>query len=198
MQANDYLWITTLNKAIKRNKREAFSRYFQLATTNTHGAAKVRTVVYRGMDEDGQSPLIITDSRSAKVSQLENNRSVELCWYFTVTREQFRITGEATLYTHLSLEHQRRERVWQQLSPPAQAQFFWPAPGADHCEPPASQSLRGTSAAADDSLDRQMPDNFYVISVFPTAIDHLLLSHPQRRVISTRGSGEWQSRIVNP
>lgn len=189
MDNNDYLWVAALTKALKSNKKEAFSRYFQLATVNAERLPKVRTVVFRGMNNDGCSPLVISDARSAKTQQITQCSSVELCWYFPLSREQFRIMGYATIYSANSTvdEHSMcRARVWQQLSPQAKAQFFWPAPGSDR-----------EDALSDECVD-VMPDTFQVISIRPNDVDHLILTNPQRRRVSRFVEGQWHAKAVNP
>lgn len=189
MNNNEYLWVEALNKALKSNKKEAFSRYFQLATVNAERLPKVRTVVFRGMNNDGCSPLIISDTRSAKTEQITQCSSVELCWYFPFSREQFRIMGHATIYsadTTVDAHSACRARVWQQLSHQAKAQFFWPAPGSDRVD-----------ALPEEQVD-VMPKTFQVISIRPSDVDHLILSNPQRRLVSRFAEEQWHVNAVNP
>ena len=80
-------WQERLEKSISKNKRDAHNRYFQLATISEDGTPRVRMVVFRGFaGSGGSSLLIITDTRSQKVSELESCPLVEIGWYFTHTR----------------------------------------------------------------------------------------------------------------
>ena len=188
MTDNTYSWMKALQRALKRNRREPFSRYFQLASVDDEGVPRVRTVVFRGMAADGESLLLITDGRSSKVEQVKQRAAVEICWYFTISREQFRISGAIACHTPEDDPLGERARVWSGLSAAARAQFFWPTPGAPLEGHPAK-------TVADEA---SMPDNFWVLAVRPEQIDHLVLSKQQQRTISTRGAVRWQWNAVNP
>ena len=75
-------WRSALSSAIHRNRSQS-SRYFQLATVTAEGYPANRTVVFRGFLDDRQNRLkIITDSRSAKIQDIEHQAVAEICWYF--------------------------------------------------------------------------------------------------------------------
>jgi len=92
-------WRTHLQRALHRNRSNIFSRYFQLATVSEEGYPTNRTVVFRGFLEKSNTIQIVTDIRSEKFKHLIVNPFVEICWYFSKTREQFRIRGKALLVT---------------------------------------------------------------------------------------------------
>ena len=76
-------------------------------------------VVFRGFSDDGLSLSIITDTRSQKVSELASCSSVEIGWYFTHTREQYRLRCESKIYTAADDSQDafdNRERIWSALS----------------------------------------------------------------------------------
>ena len=79
-------WLNDLERAIKGNKRDAHNRYFQLATVDSEGWPRVRTVVFRGFADQTGTLLFITDSRSEKMSSIESGGKAEACWYFTQSR----------------------------------------------------------------------------------------------------------------
>ncbi len=193
MDSANYLWTTALRQALKRNRREAHSRYFQLATVDAVGKPCVRTVVYRGVDDDQQSPLFITDTRSAKMSYLDR-QAVEACWYFPISREQFRIAGQAEVFAS---DHHQYLAVWQGLSDAARAQFFWPTPG---------ERVANGEQAVNDVRDggSTPPPNFAAVAIRPKRIDHLRLSNPQRRMLSEltestpHSATAWTANEVNP
>lgn len=194
LDPTDYLWIDALQKALKRNRREASSRYFQLASVDAHGKPRARTVVYRGLDEDGTSILFITDTRSAKVGNL-HQQPVEVCWYFPVSREQFRVAGRAEVFPSA---HQRHSGVWHMLSETAKAQFFWPAPGEIKADSPEF-----TTQGVNNDL-KEPPSTFCVVAIRAEHVDHLRLSNPQQRIISDLHGAQtdmvcgWHQRLVNP
>ena len=94
LEMNDYVWFDALKRAIRKNKRLRENRYFQLATISKDALPANRTVVFRGFTVLSNSIKVITDSRSKKLEEIKSNPSFEICWYFSITREQFRIRGE--------------------------------------------------------------------------------------------------------
>ena len=181
--------LVQLKTALRKNRRDAHHRYFQIATVTPEGQPKNRTVVFRGFGADDTSLLVITDSRSEKIVELEQNASAEIAWYFTRTREQFRISALTTCvdYRCHSMEDSAlRDQVWQQLSEAARAQFFWPGPGLPFDT--------GTTAAVTD----EAPDTFALLKLSPVAIDHLVLSKVQTRRRSQLQDGRWHEHWVNP
>ena len=93
-------WRSLLSTAIHHNRSKTYSHYFQLATVTPEGYPRNRTLVFRGFVEDASSSLkMITDLRSGKIQDIEKQAMGEICWYFTKTREQFRIQGNLRLVT---------------------------------------------------------------------------------------------------
>ena len=190
-------WRSPLKSAIHRNRSKPHSRYFQLATVNPEGLPRNRTVVFRGfLDNDEQNRFkIITDARSAKIGEIQHQAIAEICWYFTKTREQFRIAGELYLVTNKETDNnllKARTNTWQNLSDSARSQFAWPTPA---------------QAAADDSaFEVEPPDpnspleNFCLLLLTPQKIDHLQLKgDPQQRCLYIRQQdNSWTTQAVNP
>jgi len=140
-------WRGPLARAIHRNRSRPDSRYLQLATIGPEGYPANRTVVFRGFAE-GDRPMVVSDTRSAKIGQIQAHGSAEACWYFSKTREQFRIRGDLQTITAAAQDpilRDMRVQLWQNLSDAARQQFTWPAPGAVRQEqdfptvPPDSQ-----------------------------------------------------------
>ena len=189
-------WRSLLTGAIHRNRAKPYSRYFQLATINPEGYPANRTVVFRGFLDDELNRLkTITDFRSAKIQDIEHQAIAEACWYFTKTREQFRIAGELKLVTVDETDsnlQQARHTTWQDISDSARSQFAWPDPAQ-----PATDKAK---------FDVEPPDaetplnNFCLLLLTPTRIDHLQLkSDPQQRCLYTLQSDRtWTTRQVNP
>ena len=182
-------WRPALARALHRNRARAYCRYLQLATVNIDGKPSNRTVVFRGfVDEKLQ---MVTDSRSGKVQQIQARPWAEICWYFTVTREQFRIAGELTLIGPDNDPEAIRLKAWQAMSANAHQQFYWPQPG---CLRTDEKSFEPTGRATD-----QPPDSFSVLLLKPDRVDHLVLrGTPQNRSIYEQVQGEWRFEEVNP
>lgn len=189
-------WRSPLSSAIHRNRSKPYSRYFQLATVTPEGYPANRTVVFRGFLDDERNRLkIITDSRSAKIQDIEHQARAEICWYFTKTREQFRITGSLCLVTDSDLDEdlkQARKTTWQNLSDSARSQFAWPDPA----RPAADKSAFDIDPP---NIDNPL-ENFCLLILTPQKIDHLQLkSDPQQRhLYSLQGDRSWTTQAINP
>jgi PPOX class probable FMN-dependent enzyme len=97
-------WRSPLARALHRNRSRPYSRYFQLATVTALGRPANRTVVFRSWLPDTDTFTAITDQRSAKVADMIAHPWGEICWYFTHTREQFRLGGPLGLVTASATE----------------------------------------------------------------------------------------------
>lgn len=206
-------WRSPLSRALHRNRAQAFCRFLQLATVRPDGTPANRTVVFRGFAPKGNQLMFISDRRSEKTDQIGHNPNAEACWYFTKTREQFRISGQLQVVTADSVIakdadseladsqqkdalQQLRRQLWQQVSDNARSQFAWPEPKAS----------RTDDASAFDSpkLDSQTPlDSFCLLLLNPSFVDYLSLrGEPQDRRLykkATQSSAEaWTTADVNP
>jgi pyridoxamine 5'-phosphate oxidase len=188
-------WRSPLARALHRNRSQPYSRYFQLATVQADGRPANRTVVFRGFLGDTNLLKMITDTRSQKLDHILHHPWAEICWYFTITREQFRIAGELTLIdgNHLDSELQKaRQLTWQDLSDNARVQFAWPHPGKP----------RGDQQAFSPPL----PDPNHALPCFclllldPVKVDHLeLRGEPQNRWCYLRENPHtWSTTAINP
>ncbi|QIZ71252.1 Npun_F5749 family FMN-dependent PPOX-type flavoprotein [Oxynema aestuarii] len=188
-------WKSPLLRALHRNRSRADARFLQLATVGSDGFPANRTVVFRGFLDGGDRLKMVTDDRSAKIAQIALDPRAEACWYFPVTREQFRLRGhlhciDGTETDPPSVE--ARRVAWQELSDNARIQFLWPFPGGDRAEASA--------------FDRPIPDpnlpaeHFCLLWLEPIRVDLLQLrGHPQNRwIYECRAERTWSVREVNP
>lgn len=187
-------WREPLARALHRNRSQANSRYPQLATVRASGRPANRTVVFRDFLPDTNKLLFVTDVRSEKVDQIEHNPNAELCWYFTQTREQFRIGGEVSLVTADESDNtliQVRQSAWENLSEKSRQQFAWPQPG----EPRIHEGYDPV-----DLSDTPPLQTFGVLIFEPDAVDHLeLKGEPQNRYLYWRNPDHcWEAIAVNP
>jgi pyridoxamine 5'-phosphate oxidase len=171
-------WRSPLSRALHLNRSQPYSRYLQLATIRTDGRPANRTVVFRGFLEKTNQLQIVTDSRSEKIPQIKRQPWTEACWYFTKTREQFRLLGKLTVvgvdYPDRSLQQARR-LVWQSLSDAARSQFAWPTPGQPRT--PKSSAFSNSPLSQDEPLV-----NFCLLLLDSERVEHLeLRGEPQNR-----------------
>lgn len=182
-------WCPTLARALHRNRARPYCRYLQLATINIDGKPSNRTVVFRGFM--GEALQMVTDGRSEKVKQIQVHPWGEICWYFTVTREQFRIAGKLTLIGQDDDAEDIRLQAWQAMSAKARQQFYWPHPGQDRADQAAFEP--NTVSV------EYPPDSFYVLCLHPNRVEHLTLrGQTQERTIFERSIDEWTIKAVNP
>ena len=188
-------WRSPLSRALHRNRSLPHSRYFQLATVAEGGFPANRTVVFRGFLEGTNRLKIITDIRSKKIEQIAKNSLGEVCWYFTKTREQFRLAGQINTikaeHSHTQLG-QIRTLVWQEISDAARGQFAWPPPGEKRAEATAFE------LGSPDKIE-PLP-NFCLFLLEPVKVEHLeLKGTPQNRWLYQRqANGLWSKQEINP
>lgn len=194
-------WREPLVRALHRNRSQPFARYFQLATLRPDGRPANRTVVFRGFVDPaaarqssqahGHSLKLVTDRRSEKLQQMAYSAQAEVCWYFTKTREQFRLGGTLCCISAQSTLH---HETWQALSGAARVQFSWPHPGQDRAPATAFQLSPET-----EPVSAPPPDDFAVLLFTPDWVDHLeLRGNPQQRSQYQQQGDQWQMRQVNP
>lgn len=187
-------WRSPLARALQRNRSQADSRYFQLATVQADGRPANRTVVFRGFLDNTNLLKIIIDTRSDKFEQIQHQPWGEACWYFTTTREQFRLAGklDAINADCLNSEFQNaRHSTWKDISDSARLQFAWPHPG----------KMRADSEAFSPSPpDAAYPlPNFSLLLLNPVKVDHLeLRGDPQNRWLYLYESEAWSTVAINP
>lgn len=189
-------WRSALKSAIHRNRSKPYSRYFQLATITPEGLPANRTVVFRGfLDDENNQLKIVTDLRSSKIRDIEHQSQGSACWYFTKTREQFRILGQLQLVTATETDshlQKARKTTWYNLSEPARSQFAWPDPAQPAADPSAFEIEPPNS---DTPLD-----NFCLLLLTPRKVDLLQLkSEPQKRYLYTQSEDStWEISSINP
>lgn len=185
-------WRSPLARALHRNRSRPYSRYFQLATVTTAGVAANRTVVFRSWLPDGNTLTLITDRRSAKVTDIAAHPWAEACWYFTTSREQFRLAGPIQVVSAAdSALAPARQQAWENLSDQARQQFYWPHPG---------QPRSADAAFEPRAIAATPPDTFCLVLLTPHQVDHLeLRGDPQSRTLySQQPDYTWQVKAVNP
>ena len=189
-------WRSPLSRALHRNRSVPFCRYLQLATLRLDGTPANRTVVFRGFWADTNQLMFISDLRSDKTAQVQRTPEAEACWYFTKTREQFRLSGQLMLVSADSETSYQlaRQQLWQNISENARLQFAWPQPKAPRAEAAAFDPL-----APDETTP---PATFTLLLLSVRSVDHLVLrGEPQHRHLYKRDSDDaqtWSTVAVNP
>lgn len=190
-------WREPLDRALNRNHSQPHSRYFQLATVRTDGHPANRTVVFRGFLGETNQIKIVTDGRSEKADQIYQQPWGEICWYFTETREQFRIAGQMALVgaAHPDPELQTaRSILWQELSDKARASFLWPHPGTA-C---AGGDARPRAFSPTDPAKPE--EHFCLLLLDPVMVERLELTGARhnRWIYSREPDLVWSAKAINP
>jgi hypothetical protein len=166
--------------------------------------------------------VFTTDRRSEKMQHLRAQPMGELCWWFPMQKEQFRITAHCTLVdsSHPSAALQQlRTALWKASPDWLQRSFSNPPPGQ-----PVGIKAEDRAGGEEESGDVSgMSAEFVVVVLWPVACDYLRLpvtvvdnSRPlhresrlqpqkeQQRWLHTRHSGSstaavhWTVTQVNP
>lgn len=181
-------WRPLLKAARHREGRSPMSRWLQLATIASDGSPRIRTLVFRGW-RGGATLELLTDGRSAKAQELDNDPRLEVCWLLPKARCQFRFRGHA-----LQLDPQRQAHLeqlhWEQLRPEGRALWGWPAPGAIK-----DPNANFPEAIADGT---PTPTSFRLLSLEISRVEFLELSgspHRRRRWLAEDG---WSACDLNP
>jgi pyridoxamine 5'-phosphate oxidase len=189
-------WRSPLARNLHQHRSEPQARFLQLATIGTDGYPANRTIVFRGFLGGSNQLKFVTDARSQKISQIEQNSKCEACWYFPKTREQFRIAGTLILISYdcpdLAMQA-ARYAAWQKLSDLARLQFDWPDPGQLRTDDPQYFSSH--------EVDAMLPlDNFCLLLLEPVQVDRLeLRGKPQNRWLFTlEAAQDWSLQAINP
>jgi pyridoxamine 5'-phosphate oxidase len=189
------LWSPSLVLAIYMNRRAPASRLLQMASVRPDGRPANRTLVFRGFLGDTAQLTFVTDLRSPKLADLSKSSWVEVCWYFPVTHEQFRIGGGVIVVgpdaTDPALSTARAE-CWRELPEPTRLSFTWPTSG----EP---RDSRVPYPKEHPDPESPLPQ-FGLLVLDPESVDFLEINgQPQNRWLFQRGAqGQWSGREINP
>lgn len=159
----------------------------QVGTVSADGEPAVRTVIFRGLSAEG-APYFFTDTRTRKADHLRANPKVALHAWFPVTREQFRLTGVATLHgTHAGGPWAAlRARAWGRFNDERRLAYLGPPPGHSAIEPVPMD------------IPSASPPEFLIISVEVTWADWVVLGPPStRRGYRLLGSS-WVQQALTP
>jgi PPOX class probable FMN-dependent enzyme len=189
------LWRPSLDLALHRNRQSPQARYVQLATIRETGRPAVRTLIFRGFLGETHQLIFATDGRSTKSTELEQSPWAEACWYFPLTREQFRFCGTVFCVDANTPDRSMREartEIWREMSDESRLTYTWPDPAR------ARIPLTPFPTLPPDSLE-PLP-HFCLLVLEVREVDHLELNgNPQHRWrYSKNALGRWSGMEVNP
>ncbi|XP_026403757.1 pyridoxine/pyridoxamine 5'-phosphate oxidase 2-like isoform X1 [Papaver somniferum] len=191
-------WKQLLLNSLESNGSLKHSTYFQLATIGLNGRPSNRTVVFRGFEEDSNKILINTDCRSCKVEEIKRFPFGEICWYFTDSWEQYRISGSIDVIDGSSRDQMKllqREKAWFASSPRSRQQYLGPIPGLPCILEEPNQEL-----SLDPSAGPVVA--FCLLIVDPDQVDYLNLKSNERLAFTIKNNDDggkcWDSKKINP
>lgn len=206
------IWRQRLARSLHINRSQVHSKYYQVASVCPSGRPKNRTMVFRGFLMGTQNLLSVTDLRSEKVSEWQGEEKLhfEICWYFTGSREQYRVAGEVALisnvlessYQDLDLGELTKtsliKQQWSNLSSNAKEPFFSSSPKAPFDDNSTLLTPQEEPTTSANDVNMESSDNFCVIVFTPLTVDYLnLKSKPQQRCLYDIQDG-WKEQEVNP
>lgn len=191
-------WKQLLLSSINANSHLKHSSYFQLATVTSSGRPSNRTVVFRGFQEVTDKIQINTDTRTRKIEDLKHSSFAEICWYFTETWEQFRISGLVDVIDGTNpdpMKLQQREKSWFASSLRSRLQYMAPTPGV-----PAISEQPSETPSLDPAVGPVAA--FCLLILEADQVDYLNLKSNERLLFtsgqSLAGERLWSSERVNP
>ncbi|GAC16981.1 pyridoxamine 5'-phosphate oxidase family protein [Aliiglaciecola lipolytica] len=193
-------WLERLQSSIFENQSRPESKYLQLATVNQKNHPEVRTLVFRECLESSSTLIMHTDIRSDKISQIHTQNCAQICWYFSVTREQYRFTGSIKIIDASQDDKQsQRKQHWLSLSTPAKTSYFWQTPGESLALNQAKQSDEVNRYNIINDDNDSISDNFALLSFAVSEVDHLQLNTtPHTRKRYQLKHHLWQEDTINP
>ena len=177
-------WLAQIISAQRKESKSYSSRWVQLSTIGVDNSPRVRTVVFRGWSDTYEMELY-TDKRSQKYIELELNNKVEICWFFSKAKYQFRFRGTSKI--EIGCE---RENHWEQLSENSKSMWSWPSPGEEY----SFDQKKDYSGKTKDKSS----NNFALLKIDISYVDQLILQNPihtRRRWIRKK---EWIEQRINP
>ncbi|KAG2555254.1 pyridoxine/pyridoxamine 5'-phosphate oxidase 2-like [Panicum virgatum] len=191
-------WRALLQRALDANAHLRHSTYFQLATVGAGGRPANRTVVFRSFQEHSDKIQINTDARSNKIAEIRNCPFGEICWYFTDSWEQFRISGSIDAIDGSSADPaklQNREKAWFASSVRSRLQYLGPQPGVPIIDEEQVKDVHLDPSAVP-------AEAFCLLVLDPEKVDYLNLKNNQRLIFTRSqeedGSIDWMAEKVTP
>ncbi|QED37499.1 pyridoxamine 5'-phosphate oxidase [Antarcticibacterium arcticum] len=153
-----------------------------LATNDLNGGIKQRLVNFRKLTSQ-QNLLFYTDSRSAKIDQLQKNDGASVLFYNPVLQLQIFIRGRIVIHNQGKLWDDHRVKIEGRSLQDYNTQY---APGK-HIKNPLD-------------VKRTQDLNFALLELKPEVVEYLKLRiEPNRlRALFTKKEGEWEKTFLIP
>ncbi|TNV75737.1 hypothetical protein FGO68_gene13588 [Halteria grandinella] len=182
-------WLQSLNQTLSRNAQLQHSKHFSVALVNPDTQETLcdflrnEQIIHKS--EDGlsyhikPSLLAFLDSRSDIGQAFTHAKaSIELCWFFTLTKEKYRLRCKVNLWNNKSITSSNSQlqtafkSIWTSLNDDELLSFKRACPG-DEKKKSGDELLQ-----YEPQVEDQIPSNFVVVELIPERIDHFLMAPP--------------------
>ena len=177
-------WFLHFVSAQEKESKSASNRFIQFATLGIDNTPRVRTVVFRGWTELYEMK-ILTDKRSQKFYELEINNNVEICWFFSKAKSQFRFRGKSIIDCSNDVSFH-----WNKLNEKAKSMWSWPSPRERFVE-----DIYNNINVSDN---KNKSENFVLLKINILHVDQLLLHKPIHIRRQWKKSNNWLEERINP
>lgn len=164
--------ITMIQNSLKLNSEVIYSNFFQLASVDKNHLPQVRTVSFKGFYNNEQIK-VVTELKTNKVQEINDNECCQICWYFPLSREQYRISCKAKLVTATNQETAllaERLKTWEDLSEERKKSFF-------------NDSNVNINMNEKNKIDNtNISENFVLILLNPYEVDYYLDKEPYTKI----------------
>ncbi len=182
---NNIEWRGLIDRAVSLADNVNTAAYLQLATFDDDRGAQVRTLVFRGFSDNSDRLFMATDLRSDKVKQVITDNRVQVAWYFSEAREQYRLSGTMACLGSSAVDQEPRRALWNAMSLSVRASFFCDAMGQ---EPKDAKELAASATP---------PDYFALLSMTISEVELLSLAQsPHMRRRFWLGDNGWENERI--
>lgn len=184
------LWRKSLNKALINNRQLEFYGYFYLSFMNQENP-EIELVRFREFIDLPYNNLIIStfDKRNKTLHILKENinRILEICWFFPLSREKFKIKVRISLLNQnfylnnsknkLDITQQKEilKDFWEKLSKEEKKELHSKIPDTKTSENECLQDIDKFNCPEKIEIS----ENLTLILFEPLEIDHLIFPMPQ-------------------
>lgn len=175
------IWVEPFQQALK-TEYTGRGPVGVMATVSEQSEPAARSVICRRIGQDGRLSFT-ADLRSEKIDHLRHQPSVEVVFWLSALRRQYRVSGDVRIITGGAAVGE-----WSALPPDTRRTFFGPPPG---------EAFSPADLIPDLDLT-QPPPTFCVLEMLPDRVELLdLTTTPHTRQVWSRDS-DWQPRRINP
>ena len=184
-------WMQSLSTALNKNAQLQYSKYFSVALYNQEKEETIsdflRCELIQDKTEAGTSyhvqPSILafvdsrTDTGNCLLKSCEKGQHVEICWFFSLTKEKYRIKTKPKAWDAKTIETCSNQKsnffkIWQSLNDDELITFKRAMPGEE------KKRSQDELLQYEPQVESGIPLNFKLIEFLPVRVDHLLLAPP--------------------